>query len=219
MCGIHALISSGDPFAKCPSLTELLCNRGPDHLGQATRTLPSQDGQGPGVALSFTSTVLALRGDHVAKQPFEHPASGSVLCWNGEAWKIDGRPVSGNDGEEIFSLLTPSSRLHADQRRHHILTTLRSIQGPFAFLYYDAPGRHLYFGRDRLGRRSLLINKAAGPHAIALSSVADSRDPGWAEVQADGIYSMHLDATTIDALNYAREDWLTSGGADLVSAR
>lgn len=219
MCGIHALISSDGRAEVAQSLTETLCSRGPDHLGHATRTVPADDGQGPGLTLGFTSTVLALRGDHVARQPFEDPASGSVLCWNGEAWKIEERPVCGNDGEEIFSQLGRAAGADADERRRHILTTLRSIQGPFAFLYFDAPGKCLYFGRDRLGRRSLLINRAAGHHTIALSSVTDSLNPDWTEVQADGIYSVHLDTTTTGSLAFVRDEWLASGGVGLVSAR
>jgi asparagine synthetase B (glutamine-hydrolysing) len=193
-----------------------LLNRGPDYLGQATRTVPT-DAQVADVSLTFTSTVLALRGDHVAKQPFEDPESSSVLCWNGEAWKIDGQPVGGNDGEAIFARLTSNPGAGTHDRQSYILQVLRGIQGPFAFLFY--PGKCLYFGRDRLGRRSLLVSKSESADVVAFSSVADSLSPDWKEVAADGVYSMPLGTCNIADLVASKHDWISSGGADLVSAR
>ncbi|KAH6646131.1 asparagine synthase-domain-containing protein [Truncatella angustata] len=191
MCGIHAVISAQQGFELSADLRDALINRGPDYLGQVTRTTIANSSENC-LSLNFTSTVLALRGDHIARQPFEDTSSESVLCWNGEAWKIDGQLVDGNDGEAIFTRLTSLATSSAEQRQSHVLRVLRSIQGPFAFLFYDAPGKCLYFGRDRLGRRSLLINKVRNADSIAFSSVADSLTPSWEEVAADGIYNMSI---------------------------
>ena len=107
MCGIHATIaftaSTGSGLSS--ELRQSLINRGPDHFGQAQRELPrslGSDQKLQNIRLYFISTVLALRGDHVVRQPLEEQVDvGSVLCWNGEAWRIGGCPVSGNDGEAI----------------------------------------------------------------------------------------------------------------------
>src|SRR4051794_20595656 len=103
MCGIHASISSGGLLTPSPELKKLLCFRGPDHLGESQARFDSQEAR---YYLSFTSTVLALRGGHVTPQPFVDTKSGSVLCWNGEAWSIGSEPIAGNDGQSIFDALT-----------------------------------------------------------------------------------------------------------------
>lgn len=219
MCGIHAVVSTsrGDQQLH-ENLRQSLSDRGPDYLGQATRSLPTNVPDRHAL-LTFTSTVLALRGDHVAKQPFEDTQSGSVLCWNGEAWKIAEHIVDGNDGEAIFAHLRANTYPDIGQRRDHTLDVFRRLQGPFAFLYYDAPGKCLYFGRDRLGRRSLLINQPANADTIAFSSIADPLTPMWKEVAADGIYQLSLDHGDIGDAFIRRYDWTYAGEADLVSAR
>lgn len=203
MCGIHAAISSA---AQCPissALERRLRNRGPDHLGTVTTRVGDNDA----TSLSFTSTVLSLRGDHIAKQPLVDDTTGSVLCWNGEAWKIDGQKVQGNDGESILSSLSLASRQSVEDNGRGVLDTLRAIEGPFAFIFFDKPARRLYYGRDRLGRRSLLV-KPGEPFLLA--SISDASTTGWSEVEADGIYTLHVGDNGIapEHLVPARLDWV-----------
>lgn len=219
MCGIHAIVFAGSAVEISQNLRQALSNRGPDYLGQVTRSVSIDDAQDTHVSITLTSTVLALRGDHVAKQPFHDSDTGSVLCWNGEAWKIQDQVVRGNDGEAIFAKLTGSNVADAEQSKSHVLEVLRSIQGPFAFVFYDAPCKRLYFGRDRLGRRSLLINNPPNGQAIAFSSIADGLTSEWKEVEANGIYSMDVDSRLPHQMRIEKDPWLPSGGADLVSAR
>ncbi|KAK2053957.1 asparagine synthase [Colletotrichum caudatum] len=194
MCGIHVSVSR-DGFRSLPAATRTcLCNRGPDHLGEVQSRTSTSGPDAKSVFVSFTSTVLALRGDHVTKQPFRDASSESVLCWNGEAWKIAGAPVRGNDGEAMFSLLTAASGRDAGE--DPVLDVLRGIEGPFAFVYLDAAASRIYYGRDRLGRRSLLLNQDEG--LLQLSSIAESTSPEWAEVEADGIYVLDLAAWSRD---------------------
>jgi hypothetical protein len=149
--------------------------------------------------LTFTSTVLSLRGDHVARQPFVDPVTGSVLCWNGEAWALRGEPVQGNDGEAILALLAEISKGSGD-----VMDVLRDIEGPFAFIYLDKPAKRLYYGRDRLGRRSLLVKDG---FPFSLSSIAEMPVDGWAEVEADGCYTLDLSADVSAGLVPERHDW------------
>src|SRR5258707_192145 len=106
MCGIHASISWRSAHSPNADLTSLLHRRGPDLSGQILTESRAADGSI--ISLSFTSTVLALRGDQVTAQPLKDPESGSMLCWNGEAWKIGPDLVKGNDGEYIVKLLATS---------------------------------------------------------------------------------------------------------------
>ncbi|KAI0018486.1 asparagine synthase-domain-containing protein [Xylariomycetidae sp. FL0641] len=189
MCGIYACFSKSPQSEISSHLRQALINRGPDHFGQASREVPAVDPDET-LHLQFISTVLALRGDHIARQPLEDATvggPGSVLCWNGEAWKIGGDPVNGNDAEAIFALLD-----HASATEDSILSLLRSIEGPFAFIYFHAASKRVYYGRDRLGRRSLLVKHSPDGRTVSLSSISDIPAAGWEEVPADGIYALDL---------------------------
>ncbi|KAH6608624.1 hypothetical protein Trco_001970 [Trichoderma cornu-damae] len=202
MCGIHAAISAdADCHKPSPGLEQRLRNRGPDHLGVVEVPL-RQDGESS-LCLTLTSTVLSLRGGHLAKQPLRDAESGSVLCWNGEAWKLGGKPVEGNDGEAVLSLLTAASGELGDE--DSVLHALRSIEGPFAFIFLDKSAKRLFYGRDRLGRRSLLLKRG---DEFLLSSVAEAPAKGWAEVEADGCYTIQLgEASSPMDLMPTRHDW------------
>lgn len=194
MCGIHVSISTRGTRFPSQDLKALLCNRGPDHLGEAQDQVDSQ--RGCKVSLSFTSTVLALRGGHVTTQPFQDSRSGSVLCWNGEAWRIGQEPVVGNDGEAIFDLLVKASTSYKNaEATAAVLEVLKSISGPFAFVYFDKSHDQIYFGRDRLGRRSLLYCSDAHPGSIELASISDPSRGSWREVEADAIYMLSFTGT------------------------
>ena len=196
-------------MAPSENIVASLCKRGPDFLGSV---MHSVGGSGDRF-LSFTSTVLALRGDHVTKQPLQN--SGSYLCWNGEAWRINGKRVRGNDGEAILELLgkasaSPTNPLEA------VLGVFRSIEGPFAFVYYDAHALSLFFGRDRLGRRSLMSAQGDVTGELALCSLSQSCDLCWREVEADGIYVVDCSQPQT---HRTRHDWLVGDHADFVSTR
>lgn len=234
MCGIHFTLSRTPPAPTDlpPDLRRCLHARGPDHFGQVHRRVrcvdPSGDsgdggdgGDSGGDAsdasdsgtaawsLRFTSTVLALRGDHVAPQPLTDGGGGegSVLCWNGEAWRVGGERVPGNDGEVVFARLAAGGG-GGGGGVDAVLDVLRGIEGPFAFVYYDATVGKVFFGRDRLGRRSLLMAPAR-QGGLALCSVAGEAGEGWREVEADGVYVV---AVGKDA-SPERYDWVVGEDA------
>lgn len=192
MCGIHASISQTAFQAPGHDLRQLLSNRGPDHLGEVQAKVEADDGTSFWIAC--TSTVLALRGGQVTKQPFQDSSSGCSMCWNGEAWWIDSAPVVGNDGQVVFELLleASASNLTAAESMAAVLSVLRSISGPFAIVFLDTNHDSIYFGRDCLGRRSLLYNTNELLSSIELCSCGDPSSPGWKEVEADGIYQFSL---------------------------
>ncbi|KAK3897643.1 hypothetical protein C8A05DRAFT_19629 [Staphylotrichum tortipilum] len=209
MCGIHALITPTPPASQPlpslpPNLDHRLRARGPDHFGQVSRlVIPRTGSEIPSSSnaqswtLRLTSTVLALRGDHVARQPLQYEdGKGSVLCWNGEAWRVRGRGVGeGNDGEVVFGLLSAAAAAAADADADAaVVEVLRAVEGPFAFVFYEAGQGRVYFGRDRLGRRSLLRRGKLGEGGgMELCSVSGEGE-GWKEVEADGVYAMTLGA-------------------------
>lgn len=224
MCGIHVVVSGSPPEQIPTDLERRLRNRGPDHSATHTTSVKTDDAEIGNIHIVFTSTVLALRGDHIARQPLIDEQTGSVLCWNGEAWRIRHADVSGNDGEAIASLLYAACQCAPTAREDAIMKVFRSIDGPFAFVFFDGLSKRLYFGRDRLGRRSLLIRSDSD--GLVLSSIAESKDPAWQEVEADGAYALDLTpciGSVHNELNlppFTKLEWLEGdGAAEVVSPK
>ncbi|KAF2029691.1 hypothetical protein EK21DRAFT_67271 [Setomelanomma holmii] len=201
MCGIFCSLARHG-FVSPDSATEkLLRNRGPDSIGthHALLDLP-QIGkeQPPQLFANFLSTVLSLRGTSVAEQPLRDAESASVLCWNGEAWSVDGELITGNDSQRVFEKLSAVSRTAtcAEISVKAVSTLLSTIRGPYAFVHYDARHKVLYYGRDCLGRRSLLT-KTTSDSTLILSSVCDNASgEAWAEVEADGVYLVDMSSAS-----------------------
>ncbi|RDW75030.1 hypothetical protein BP6252_06172 [Coleophoma cylindrospora] len=91
-------------------------------------------------------------------------------------------------------LKASTSSLSDHESKRAVLQVLKDISGPFAFVYFDKAHNVLYFGRDRLGRRSLLYNTDSSSQALELASIADPSRGLWEEVEADAIYMTSLSA-------------------------
>ena len=206
MCGIWCAVSTHRPIWPCAETLRLLERRGPDSSGRSQVTLErtATTGQPETTYVTFYSTVLSLRGHGTVGQP-HRSSSGSTLCWNGEAWEIAGHsPLLDNDTEAVANLLDskactpcePMSRSDAvHERARAMAKALAQIVGPYALVYHDSSNDILYFGRDFLGRRSLLIRKTPDG-ALLVSSVAGAvsgqDETAWSEVEADGLYYVDL---------------------------
>ncbi|CAD0082930.1 unnamed protein product, partial [Aureobasidium vineae] len=189
MCGIFCSVSTAGHVAPEKRHRLLLEKRGPDSSQELRQ-------QTENVYLTCFSTVLALRGDHTVVQPVQHPDyPNAFLCWNGEAWKHAAESINGNDSEVVFadisSLLkaeiSDTSASSAKVMQH----AMSLITGPYAFVYYDPRSDTLFFGRDPLGRRSLMYRVDESGNFI-LSTISGQQEQGWEEVEADGIYSLNL---------------------------
>jgi asparagine synthetase B (glutamine-hydrolysing) len=148
--------------------------------------------------------VLSLRGDHVYAQPLVDSSTQSVLCWNGEAWKIAGEPIQDNDTESIFeSFLRATDSLldavdHEDPVRK-IAGVISNITGPFSFVFYDAVNSRLYFSRDCLGRRSLLQGLDESGN-LRICSVCDSSSSShFEEVDTDGVHFIDFEQDVLQS--------------------
>ncbi|KAI4729299.1 hypothetical protein E4T49_02823 [Aureobasidium sp. EXF-10728] len=189
MCGIFCSVSAAGHIVPDERHRLLLERRGPD----SSRELRQQS---ENVCLTCFSTVLALRGHHTVVQPVQHSDyPNAFLCWNGEAWKHAAEPIRGNDSEVIFASI--SSLLKVEDSDSSISSAkvmqraLSLITGPYAFVYYDPQSDTLFFGRDPLGRRSLMY-RVDGNGNFILATISGQQEHGWEEVEADGIYSLNL---------------------------
>jgi len=204
MCGIYFCLSRADPRPPDDKLQERLKRRGPDAGNiQQRRLFPSalEGAVQPEIHLTFLSTVLALRGDTVVQQPLTDAASGSMLCWNGEAWRYENDTIDGNDGAVVFERLLLAAfntaagtdrRATVDHIFRSLLSTISHIQGPYSFVLYDAPHQCIFFGRDPLGRRSLLYRTDEAGQVIISSAADDERTNPWTEASLDGIGCLDL---------------------------
>jgi asparagine synthetase B (glutamine-hydrolysing) len=181
MCGIYCALSRHGHVLTTPEpLLAKLQSRGPDSFRQHVVRLS------PTLCLIFAASVLSLRGDRVVAQPLVDVATGSVLCWNGEAWAINGARVEGNDSEAVFRLLLEGAG------RRGVLDAFSSIRGPFSCVYYDGRRRELFFGRDVLGRRSMVKTVTPSGDVILCSVPRPETNAVWTEVEADGMYVVSL---------------------------
>lgn len=189
MCGIFCSVSITGHVVPSERHCLLLERRGPDSSRELRQTSEN-------VYLTCFSTVLALRGDHTVVQPVQrsdHPSA--FLCWNGEAWKYGDEPILASDSDVVFakisSLLKASDGGAPASSTKAMQQALNLITGPYAFVYYDPRSDTLFFGRDPLGRRSLMFRIDENGSFI-LSTISGQQDQGWQEVEADGIYSLDL---------------------------
>ena len=195
MCGIFFSLSRAGHVTPDTNTQQLLQNRGPDSTGQHQTVIESSPKASPTrLHATFLSTVLALRGNDVVKQPLKDVATGSVLCWNGEAWSIAGHVIDGNDSQLIFTKLLNACASTGETSIKSVIQLLSGVRGPYALVFFDAPNNRIYYGRDCLGRRSLL-QKSTPDGTLVLSSVCDNASgESWTEVEADGIYVLDVDA-------------------------
>lgn len=208
MCGIFFSLGASEHVLPQEKTAKWLRNRGPDNYYTHLLKLESLNGAAASTTyLTFISSVLALRGDHISSQPLVDGDSNSVLCWNGEAWKINGEVVDGNDTELVFQKFIEALRDHHDagdseetrlnKSVARLTNIIGNITGPFSFVFYDGLHRRLYFSRDCLGRRSLLHGQDNYGN-LRICSVSDG-SPGAAfeEVETDGLHMIDLSRISV----------------------
>ncbi|CAG8909503.1 unnamed protein product [Penicillium egyptiacum] len=195
MCGIFFSLSSSKPTPSTQETCTLLQKRGPDSYKTHTAQKDiAQDGVSPPLSyyLTFTSTVLSLRGDHVYTQPLVDPTTQSVLCWNGEAWKIAGERVQDNDTERVFNLFLQAVDGDHKDSVQRMAEAIARLSGPFAFVFYDAANSRLFYSRDCLGRRSLLEGFDENGN-LKICSICDSASVDcFKEVGTEGVCTIDL---------------------------
>jgi asparagine synthetase B (glutamine-hydrolysing) len=199
MCGIFCHIYRSNTGVNCQdhdckllaSLSPLLSSRGPDHSGEI---LLNASGD---LALHFYSSVLWLRGDVMQPQPATTKDDGHVLCWNGDVF---GGDLDGEDDESDTSALF--KRLKALPDDANVPAVMCSVEGPHAFVYYRAETNRIWFGRDYIGRHSLLMSANGDKDQFVLTSVTDPTALPCVEVPACGVYEGRLD-------QLGRPGWIT----------
>ncbi|EGF97459.1 uncharacterized protein MELLADRAFT_85339 [Melampsora larici-populina 98AG31] len=207
MCGIGVIIQrtpkqspsnfSHDDHGRpleliCECVRRAIGPRGPD-VQSETRVV-SELSDDFNLDLQFFGSVLHLRGSSVTVQPMKGQ-TGSIFLWNGEIFEGLSVDASMNDGEILFE------KLECRDRNVNVPEVLQNIEGPYAFVYYDAARNQLWYGRDPLGRRSLMIAQSdiAGDPIVIASHLNGQDLPGSLEVLAESIFLVEL-STKLDSL-------------------
>lgn len=154
------------------------------------------------LAFTFGASLLQLRGSEPLLEPVHRDAAGNILLWNGEIFGGLGVPPGANDGAALLAALQGAD----------VPTVLSSLHGPWAAVYWHAVSSTLWFGRDVLGRRSLLARWPGdgAPERLILTSVVplegDWGAEGYAEVEP-GLYRLDFSCGPIVAGAVQRVEW------------
>lgn len=202
MCGICCVVALSSQHTICDYFSkDLHCHlrrRGPDSSQQLIKTVSE-----PSYECLFSGHVLHLRG-LMTPQPLED-VNNNIFLWNGEIFNGVHVGDSENDTEVMFRHLALCSS-EAD-----ILSLFSSLRGPWSFIYYQASGHSLWFGRDYFGRRSLLwqlSNVSDGAFCLTSVSVNSESCNQCQEVPASGIFKMDLrDCATTKSLSLTLFPW------------
>ncbi|CAK9811679.1 Asparagine synthetase domain-containing protein 1 [Anthophora plagiata] len=193
MCGIFCHISrnhgnSNETSHEWNICKNLIAARGPDKVGEKFENL-TQNWFG-----HFVGSVLWMQGSNLREQPASD-SSGNILLWNGDIFL-------GNLAHD--NICDTDVLLNALETASNVMQVFQEIQGPYSFVYYQKSSNLLYFGRDIIGRHSLLLKVNNNQDVLTLTSVATKEVNRIIEVPAIGIFAVNLANTRI---NLACHPW------------
>ncbi|PNF32987.1 hypothetical protein B7P43_G16500 [Cryptotermes secundus] len=189
MCGIYCCLKcnadnrSSREDIVLPKLRDYLKHRGPDCFSEYAIDV------GCKWSVSFAGSVLWMQGFQLTMQPLIDDEY-NYLLWNGDVF--NGSMVN----QETLSDTVKISQLFSKGNGTEIPVILSSIQGPYAFIYLDVKRQHLYFGRDRLGRHSLLWSSNS-EEGFVLTSVGKRNVLDFKEVPTVGIFMVDMNSSDL----------------------
>jgi len=211
MCGIWFFASLLDsPEApRCTAITRIK-RRGPDGVVEKHWVL--QIGPHLWLHMRLVSSVLHMQGDKMSSQPVALHATAepsseptAYLSWNGELYDI--ASTSGGVSDTAYVASCVSRALASPCPASALGSAMGQWQGPWSALIVDMAARRIWFARDCVGRRSLLLSRGQG--SLCLSSVADQADTpsparsDAAEVDPGVLFSIELASLTLqDGLSF-----------------
>lgn len=137
-------------------------------------------------------------------------------------------PDNANDGSKLFE------RLSLVSDPEDVASCLGCIEGPYAFAFYhasdlcfasaqshtsQASSKHLYFGRDPVGRRSLLVHSptSKNPYFLLMSASAgeDAHYDGLQEVSTKSFFYLDLCTSNTQAEVRLKHVIVSCAGQDI----
>lgn len=195
-----------------PKCRDAINARGPDGASELFQKLTEK------WKAHFAASVLWMQGSHPVVQPCVD-VDGNVLLWNGDIF--NGNLVSffmfplfkivatkniltyrshSKASDQECDTTTLLNSLNSSQS---VISTLLDIQGPYSFIYFHKSTGRLYFGRDSIGRHSLLIKLNEGDtDSLTLCSVGNKSMTNVVEVPAIGIFVCDLNIVVLNLTCY-----------------
>lgn len=159
------------------SLKSETINRGPDYVSPVidlSLDVSCSTSGNHRVEAHFLSTVLSLRSPFtkqpIVQLPGEQPTQGCSECvrkdsliiqFNGELYNDC---IEGNDtayfASGIEAALFPSEKIEDNESREtRVAKFLNTLRGEYAFVVTDTKRNEVWFARDIIGRRSLVMHR------------------------------------------------------------
>lgn len=186
-CCIHEARNDSESFAQWNICKDVIAARGPDHLTEKHISL-NHHWHG-----HFAAAVLWMQGSEIITQP-SLDDNNNLLLWNGDIFS--GCLAKDNDVCDTNVILAEL------QSTTDIMSVLWKIEGPYSLIYYQKSTDTLYFGRDIIGRHSLLLKIDSKANSLTLTSVANKNMKGIVEVPAIGIFAVNLNNSRINLACY-----------------
>ena len=147
-----------------------------------------QVSQGKGT-LVLLNSLLQMTGSDKRQDSLCDADSGSYLLWNGEIF--DGLSIGKGQNDGVCLL----QQLSKCDTQDDFARCFSSLRGPWAAIYFHNASKTIWFGKDVMGRKSLLIKKPSPTDStLIISSVLGTR---FAESQVEeippGIYCMKVE--------------------------
>lgn len=174
--------------------------RGPDYARHTCYRLP-------GLSIECFSSVLSLR------QPFKPQpvaADGFVLHFNGEIYNEE--CLQGNDTEFVLREICSASRAHG--RQHAVSLAVQRLVGEFAYVVWDQETHTVYFGKDRIGKRSLLF--AENSDRVCVASLMP--DSNAVECVGGVLYQFSLNTLRVESQRIMGASYTPINNADLIDS-
>lgn len=172
---------------------QAVMNRGPDYCLYTCFTNKS-------IHYLLLSSVLSLR------QPFTRQPMvqlGLILQYNGELY--DERNFCGNDTKFVFDRLQTAVASVMDgsggpNRESAILSAVSDLNGEYAFVVTDLVENTVYFGKDSVGKRSLLYFLEA--NEVVVASVLPNKED-IVECKGGIVYKVDLKSFELSSCDVA----------------
>jgi asparagine synthetase B (glutamine-hydrolysing) len=175
MCGVAAFLTNNNRSARHHAPDALnfasLRDRGPDAFGSVSRG-------------SWTLCCAALRMQNSAAQPSQNESL--VLCFNGEIYQPAAEHrASFSDTDRLVEVMSLPLSFEA---KAEIIDASLEMEG--AFVVLDVKSDTLFFGRDLLGRRSLVMQHTDAGLCVASAALNGG---AWTDVPVDTLFVAGLD--------------------------
>ncbi|XP_030377092.1 asparagine synthetase domain-containing protein CG17486 [Scaptodrosophila lebanonensis] len=110
-----------------------------------------------------------------------------AVLFNGDFYNVDEKSTSISDSAWL------AEKVAQCKGDDELLSLLQQLEGPYCLLMYNRDERVLYFGRDALGRNSLIIERQ--PNGLNLLSTSCYLNPEVVSLELPplGLYKLHVD--------------------------